>query len=243
MGVCMCVQGYAIKVKWDAGKHLNIPKSDSFWAVSCVMKLHFNMESLSGSLFTYFWVHDYKQQSVPWLMWLVLDVKHWCECNTDQWGDPGRVQGRAGRSETSLCRDWRSAHATHTRTHRQRERGDMAAWKFHHKVTVVLERIRCVFKHRNRPFVQVHNVIFRLLTCLSISRSAYLMLGSSKVMAALLLEKKSLKIRLMMPSKPPRISCDKGQRRQSDSDLQLALAPCCVLVLRGVVWLKSRRFC
>lgn len=43
-------------------------------------------------------------------------------------------------------------------------------------------------------------------TCLSSSRSAYLMLGSSKVMAGLLLEKKSLKIRLTMLSKPPRIS-------------------------------------
>jgi len=46
------------------------------------------------------------------------------------------------------------------------------------------------------------------LTCLSISRNAYLMLGSSKVMAGLLLEKKSLKMRLMMPSNPPRISCE-----------------------------------
>lgn len=45
------------------------------------------------------------------------------------------------------------------------------------------------------------------LTCLSNSRRAYLMLGSCKVMAGLLLEKNSLKIRLMMPSKPPRISC------------------------------------
>lgn len=47
------------------------------------------------------------------------------------------------------------------------------------------------------------------LTCLSSSRSAYLMLGSSKVMAGLLLEKKSLKIRLMMLSKPPRISWER----------------------------------
>lgn len=240
MGVCMCVQGYAIKVKWDAGKHLNIPKSDSFWAVSCVMKLHFNMESLSGSLFTYFWVHDYKQQSVPWLMWLVLDVKHWCECTYWPMGRPRTCSGE-GRAKRNFLVSWLTICACNTHTHTHRV--DIAAWKFHHKVTVVLERIRCVFKHRNRPFVQVYNVIFRLLTCLSISRSAYLMLGSSKVMAALLLEKKSLKIRLMMPSKPPRISCDKGQRRQSDSDLQLALAPCCVLVLRGVVWLKSRRFC
>lgn len=153
---------------------------------------------------------------------------------------------RGGQGEAKLpCVMTDDLHMQHTHTHARthRHRVDIAAWKFHHKVTVVLERIRCVFKHRNRPFVQVYNVIFRLLTCLSISRSAYLMLGSSKVMAALLLEKKSLKIRLMMPSKPPRISCDKGQRRQSDSDLQLALAPCCVLVLRGVVWLKSRRFC
>lgn len=45
------------------------------------------------------------------------------------------------------------------------------------------------------------------VTCLSISRRAYLMLGSCKVMAGLLLEKNSLKIRLMMPSKPLRISC------------------------------------
>ena len=46
-----------------------------------------------------------------------------------------------------------------------------------------------------------------LITCLSNSRNAYFMLGSSKVMAGFLFEKKSLKIRLMMLSKPPRISC------------------------------------
>lgn len=34
------------------------------------------------------------------------------------------------------------------------------------------------------------------------------MLGSSKVIAGLLLEKNSLKIRLMILSKPPRISCE-----------------------------------
>lgn len=66
--------------------------------------------------------------------------------------------------------------------------------------------------------------IFTLVTCLSISRRAYLMFGSSNVMAALLFEKKSLKIRLMMPSKPPRISYEKGQKRESDSARQLALA-------------------
>lgn len=34
------------------------------------------------------------------------------------------------------------------------------------------------------------------------------MLGSSKVMAGFLLEKSSLKMRLMMLSKPPRMSCE-----------------------------------
>lgn len=82
---------------------------------------------------------------------------------------------------------------------------------------------------------RVYMVIFRLVTCLSMSRSAYLMLGSSKVMAGLLFEKKSLKIRLMMLSKPPRISCDKGQKRENDSDHQLALATNCLIPLQGVV--------
>lgn len=47
------------------------------------------------------------------------------------------------------------------------------------------------------------------VTSLSIRRSAYLMLGSSKVMAGLFFWKSSLKMRLMMLSKPPRINCDK----------------------------------
>lgn len=64
---------------------------------------------------------------------------------------------------------------------------------------------------------------YACVTCLSISRRAYLMLGSSKVIAGLLLEKNSLKMRLMMLSKPPRISCNKGQMREHDSDLRASI--------------------
>lgn len=70
------------------------------------------------------------------------------------------------------------------------------------------ERTCCVWKHMNN----VHPGVW-LVTCLSISRSAYLMLGSWRVMAGFFLEKKSLKMRLMMLSKPPRMSCNKKVKK------------------------------
>ncbi len=84
------------------------------------------------------------------------------------------------------------------------------------RATEERELICCVCKQKDKCAQRIsavfYEVIFKLVTSLSNSRSAYLMFGSSKVMAGLLLEKKSLKIRLMMLSKPPRISCDERAR-------------------------------
>lgn len=97
----------------------------------------------------------------------------------------------AVQSGTFLCHGWQSLKKKKQETDRAVSVNASAAFadKFHSAST------------------QVCSVW--AVTSLSIRRSAYLMLGSSKVMAGLFFWKSSLKMRLMMLSKPPRINCDK----------------------------------
>lgn len=115
--------------------------------------------------------------------------------HTNRWGDRGCDQQKATRSGTSWCHGSRSG--TQTAVLRQTATEG------------------CV----NATAASTAH------TCLSMSRSAYLTVGSWRVIAGFFLENNSLKMRLTMLSKPPRISCNKSRYTVNSAGRCLWLHP------------------
>lgn len=125
---------------------------------------------------------------------LNIDINKSVSVDTNRWGGPGRVQGTAEQIGTFWCHDWQSERCNRNSV------SDRKSWEIRQRSGQWTQLLLWGAQDMWESWVDA-------VTCLSISRRAYLMLGSCKVMAGLLLEKNSLKIRLMMLSKPPRISC------------------------------------